>query len=70
MNFDEYQELSFPVTLVTLCRYEAGNIKLKCGDTFIGVRREKIGINDYSVIDSNGHPHHYSGCDKLMKDDK
>lgn len=69
MTKQEYDNLDkFPVMMVSLVEYDAERTKLKKGDEFIGVKKEKIGESDYSIIDSNGHPHYYDGCDLLLKD--
>lgn len=68
MTKQEYDELNkFPMMMVSLVEYESEKTRLKKGDEFIGVKKEKIGEWDYSIIDSNGHPHYYEGCDLMDK---
>lgn len=69
MTKEEYDKLdTFPVDMVTLVPYRAEKTKLRRGGYFIGVKKEKIGESDFSIIDANGHPHYYDGCDLLYKD--
>lgn len=69
MTKTEYDNLkTFPIEMVSLVRYDAGNVSLKRGDSFLAVRKQTLGTDDYSVIDDSGHPHHFTGCDLLIKE--
>lgn len=69
MTKEQYDKmLNFPIEMVTLIPYTSKSGHLKAGATFIGVKKETIGEKDYSIIDSNGHPHYYDGCDPLYKE--
>lgn len=63
MTILEYDNLKdFPVKLMSLSIYESEKTTLKPGDIFTGIKKVKIGTDDLSIIDENGHPHHYTGC--------
>lgn len=69
MSISEYDSLiTFPIEMVSLVRYEGPNIKLKPGDSFIGIKKVILCEDDYSIIDQTGSPHHYTGCDLLIKE--
>ncbi len=66
LEYDELKE--FPAEIVTMKPYYVNNeMIMRRGDTFTAIRKETLGKNDYSVIDSNGHPHYYEYCDVLPK---
>ncbi|HUM52977.1 MAG TPA: hypothetical protein PK431_14230 [Chitinophagales bacterium] len=69
MTKKQFDKLTnFPVNMVSKVPYEAKLTKLKRGDSFVGIGKTKLGEIDYSIIDSNGHPHYFLDCDLLCKD--
>ena len=69
MTKNQYDNLNtFPVQLVTITPYYLNNrMYLKMGEDFTGIRKETLGKDDYSIIDSNGHPHYYDNCELKIK---
>jgi hypothetical protein len=63
-----YNITKFPIEMVTIVPYQSDNTKLRRGGLFKGIRKETLGKDDFSIIDENGHPHHYTGCNPLYSD--
>jgi len=69
MTKEEYDNLQgFPLSFITHVNYKVNqDTILFKGETFTGVEKKTLGIDDYSIIDKEGHPHYYNTCDLHFK---
>lgn len=64
MTLQQYNSLSeFPCVFKSIVSYESNDFILDPGEMFIGITKETFGIEDHSIIDIHGHPHHFTGVE-------